>query len=226
VYVGGVPAYSTLGWLNDPVLNTFIHYPATQIAPLIFHELAHQVVYVPDDSIFNESFATTVEMEGARRWLAREGTAEQRAAFEAFEQRKVAFARLIRDYREKLKALYASSLSDEQKREQKKRVIQALREEYGRLKAAWGGFSGYDHWFAGDINNAQLASVALYTQMVPAFQALLSWEGGDLPQFYRAVKQIAKVPKTDRLATLQRLIGTTSANAAVPGAETAPDTLN
>ncbi|HTZ00655.1 MAG TPA: aminopeptidase, partial [Rhodocyclaceae bacterium] len=87
VYVAGIPAYSTLGWFDDPVLNTVIDYPVIRLAPLIFHELAHQVAYARDDTTFNESFAVAVELEGMRRWLERFGTPEQKAAF-ALERRR------------------------------------------------------------------------------------------------------------------------------------------
>src|SRR5262245_26976391 len=110
VYVGPVPAYSTLGYFPDPVLNTFIHYPNAEIARLLFHELSHQVAYVRDDTVFNESFAVAVEQEGVRRWLARFGDAKQLAAFERSQRIRAGFARLVRAHREALAGLYRSGL--------------------------------------------------------------------------------------------------------------------
>ncbi|HVS27847.1 MAG TPA: aminopeptidase [Burkholderiales bacterium] len=203
VFVAGVPAYSTLGWFDDPVLSTFIHHPETEVARLIFHELAHQVVYVKDDSMFNESFAVAVEQEGVSRWLAENGTSEQRAAFVAAQQRKKDFVRLVLKYRSRLDELYRSAVSDPQKRESKRQIFSELRQEYAQLKAAWGGFSGYDPWFVQDMNNAHLASVAAYTQLVPAFNRLLAGQDGNLARFYREVKEIAKLPKAERLVRLK-----------------------
>ncbi|MGA7949626.1 MAG: aminopeptidase [Thiobacillaceae bacterium] len=204
-YVNGIPAYSTLGWFDDPVLNTFVHYPQGRLAEIIFHELAHQVVYVRGDTPFNESFAVTVGQEGARRWLAREGTEQQRTGFEASERRRQIFAALVEKYRERLTEIYASDLSDDKKRVRKGEAFRAMKEEYENLKSASGGQAGYDRWFSQPLNNAQLASTSLYTQMVPAFQMLLAREGGDLPRFYHAVKDLGALPKGRRATVLQRL---------------------
>lgn len=203
VFVAGIPAYSTLGWFDDPVLNTFIYFPETEVARLIFHELAHQAVYVKDDSMFNESFAGTVEEEGVSRWLVENGSVEQRAAFDAAQQRKRDFVQLVLKYRSRLDGLYRSAISDAEKRESKRQIFSGLRQEYTQLKAAWGGFSGYDRWFAQDMNNAHLASVAAYTQLVPAFNRLLAGQDGNLARFYQEVKEIAKLPKAERLARLE-----------------------
>ncbi|HYP67800.1 MAG TPA: aminopeptidase [Thiobacillaceae bacterium] len=207
-YVSGIPAYSTLGWFDDPVLNTFVHYPQGQLAELMFHELAHQVVYVRGDTTFNESFAVTVAQVGTRRWLARSGTEEQRAAFEALELRRQIFAALVEKYRERLAEIYATALSDDRKRVRKTEAFQAMTEEYQKLKSASGDLAGYDKWFSQDLNNAQLASASLYTQLVPAFQRLLAREGGDLPRFYRAVKDIGALAKGQRATVLHRLTET------------------
>ena len=203
VFVAGVPAYSTLGWFDDPVLNTFIYDPETEVAGLIFHELAHQVVYVKNDSTFNESFAGTVQLEGVSRWLAKYGTDEQRAASVTAQRRKEDFALLVMKYRSRLDELYRLDISDTQKRENKRQIFSELRQEYTQLKNAWGGFSVYDYWLPPEANNAYLASVAAYTQLVPAFQALLAKNDGDLAKFYQAVKEIAKLPKAERLARLE-----------------------
>lgn len=199
VYVGGVPAYSTLGWFDDPILNTFIHYPETELARLIFHELAHQVVYAKDDSEFNESFAVTVEQEGVERWLARQGSDAQRRAFEAMQQRRVDFYALVLTYRNRLAEAYAAHAPAQDKRERKALILAELQEEYRRVKSErWGGFAGYDRWFGQPINNATLASVGIYHQFVPALRALLAQSGCDLPKFYGEVRRLAAVPKDQR----------------------------
>jgi len=215
-YVYGVPAYSTLGWFDDPVLNTFVRYPDAELARLVFHELAHQVVYVKGDTMFNESFAVAVEEEGARRWLERNATPAERDAYAAARQRRADFVRLVLRYRERLDALYRETLPDEAKREGKRKRLAEMDADYRALKASWGGFAGYDRWFDGGVNNAKLASVATYEELVPAFRALLARENGDLPRFYAAVKALAKLDKPERDAHLAALASNVSASAGAP----------
>jgi len=205
VYVGGVPAYSTLGYFVDPVLNTFIHYPDFAIARLLFHELAHQVVYARDDTAFNESFAVAVEQEGVRRWLAKTGDARQREAFERSQRIRAEFVALIGKYRGRLEALYRTRLASEAMRERKRAILAGLETEYRVLQKGWGGFAGYDRWFAQTPNNAQIASLAIYTRLVPEFEALLKRENGDLKRFYAAVKALAALPKEEREERLRSL---------------------
>ncbi|OGA37851.1 MAG: hypothetical protein A3G24_08530 [Betaproteobacteria bacterium RIFCSPLOWO2_12_FULL_62_13] len=205
VFVSGVPAYSTLGWFPDPVLNTFIHYPDTEVARLVFHELAHQVVYVRDDSVFNESFAVAVETEGVKRWLVRFGDDRQRTEFERVQRLRAEFTGLIETYRAKLEGLYGTQLAAETMRKRKADILRDLEQEYDRLKAGWGGCAGYDRWFARKPNNAQIASVAIYTRQVPAFQALLRQKRGELTVFYAAVRELAGLPREERTARLQSL---------------------
>ena len=205
VHIGGVPAYSTLGWFDDPVLSTFIRYPDAEVARLIFHELAHQVAYVKNDTVFNESFAVAVEQEGVQRWLDRNGTPEERAAHETLQLRRREFVALVLAYRDRLAAFYGQVLTAEEKREGKARLFAAMLEDYGRLRAGWGGFSGFDRVFARGANNALLASVTAYTERVPAFRALLARKGGDLPAFYVEVKELARLDKPARDARLAEL---------------------
>jgi len=205
VFVYGVAAYSTLGWFDDPVLNTFIGYPDADLARLVFHELAHQVVYVKGDTTFNESFAVAVEEEGVRRWLAQHSSPAERAAYAAARARRAEFVALVLRYRERAAELYREPLSDEAKRAAKAKLFAGLGADYGELKARqWGGFAGYDRFFAG-LNNAHLASVATYEALVPAFRALLAREGGDLPKFYAAVKALAALPQAERDRELAEL---------------------
>ncbi|MGP1684369.1 MAG: aminopeptidase [Giesbergeria sp.] len=206
VYVGGVPAYSTLGWFDDPVLSTFIKYPDAQLARLLFHELAHQQLYVKNDTRFNESFAVTVEQAGVERWLAKNGDERERSAYARLQLIRREFVALLAKYRAILERYYLQDLPLEQKRLGKARRLAEMEDEYRQLKASWGGFAGYDRWFAGKPNNATLVSVALYTELVPAFTALLEREGGDLPRFYAAVKQLAQLPKEERDARLRAVL--------------------
>lgn len=208
-YVGGVPAYSTLGWFADPLLNTFIRYPEAELARLVFHELAHQVVYVPGDTAFNESFATAVEEAGIERWIAARGDARLAGAYAAYVSRRRDFLDLLGRHRQQLRELYASDADDAAKRARKAEILASLRDEYANLKRdRWGGFAGYDRWFAQPLTNAHLSSVSTYTELVPAFRALLAREGGDLPRFYRAVRALADTSAPRRLARLHELART------------------
>jgi predicted aminopeptidase len=204
-YVGGVAAYSTLGWFDDPVLNTVLNRSPARIAGLIFHELAHQQLYVKGDTAFNEGFATTVELEGVRRWLAAHGDEAQRRAYDQFRQRQDAFVDLVLQTRDRLQALYAEDLSAAEKQAGKSAIRAQLRQQYQQLKQQWGGYSGYDAWFAQDLNNAQLAAVTTYRDRVPAFQRLLASKEGDMAAFYRACAEVGALPVGERGVVLARV---------------------
>ncbi|HSD53618.1 MAG TPA: aminopeptidase [Burkholderiales bacterium] len=206
VFVYGVPAYSTLGWFDDPVLSTFIRYPDAELARLVFHELAHQLVYVKGDTVFNESFAVAVEEEGVRRWLARYGNDRERAAHAQMRERRTEFVRLVLRYRARLEAFYRGPLPADEMRAGKARLFAEMEADYRALRGErWGGWPGYDRWFEKGVNNAQLASVATYEELVPAFRALLAREGDDMARFYVAVKQLAKLDRSEREAELAAL---------------------
>ncbi len=204
-YVGGVPAYSTLGWFADPVPSTVIGYPDTALARLIFHELAHQLVYVPGDTTFNESFATAVEREGARRWALAQGPDKALAALVQARARELTFTQLVLATRTRLAAIYGGPGDDTAKRAAKQATIADLRAKYAGLEAVWGRPNRYSAWFAGPLNNAQIASVATYTQRVPAFEALLTQQQGDLGRFYAEVRALARLPKPEREDRLDAL---------------------
>jgi predicted aminopeptidase len=204
VHVGGVTAYSTSGWFDDPVLNTMIRYPEPELAGTVFHELAHETVLVAGDTAFNESFATTVEREGVRRWLASNNAPSEYPLYLARSRRHADFVALIMRYRPQLEALYSSTTTDDVKRSRKKQILQTLRADYTTLKTAWDGYSGYDRWIE-NLNNAKFLSIGLYHGHVRAFEALLARHGGDLPQFYRAAKKLAKMGHAERDQQLARL---------------------
>jgi predicted aminopeptidase len=204
VNVAPVPAYSTLGWFDDPLLNTFVHAGEGELARLIFHELAHQVAYAKGDTVFNESFATLVERVGVRRWLAAAADEATRAAYAQQQARREDFLRLLLEHKRQLAAVYDSAASDDDKRGRKREIFAALRAEYARIKAErWGGFAGYDRYFAQELGNAHLAAVGAYNDLVPAFAALLRAHGDDLPRFYARVRELARAAPAARMAALQ-----------------------
>jgi len=209
VMVYPVPAYSTLGWLNwaggDPLLSTFIGYPEGELARLIFHELAHQVVYVRDDTAFNEGFATAVERLGGQRWLAQQATEAERQAYVAFDARRQAFRALTRGVREELQQVFNDpTLGQDAKLVRKAEVMVRFRDRYAALKASWSGHGGYDAWVA-RANNAAFAAQAAYQDWVPAFEALFERENQDFARFYDAVRALAQQPRATRDATLRAL---------------------
>jgi predicted aminopeptidase len=206
VNVAPVPAYSTLGWFNDPLLNTFIYAPDVELARLVFHELSHQVVYARDDTVFNESFATAVEREGVRRWLAAHGDDRQRAAWAAYTQRRGDFLALLLAQRRRLDEIFKSDATVEDKRAAKAAVFDDLRGQYRILRdERWNGFAGYDRFFDRPLTSAHLAAVGAYNDWVPAFDALLAESGGDLPTFYARVRRLGALDKPARAAELHRL---------------------
>ncbi len=218
VYSGGVTAYSTLGWFDDPVLNTVIDFSEARLAGLIFHELAHQQLYVAGDTAFNESFATAVELAGVKAWLAQRGDATATREYQRFHERRAGFHALVAQTRELLLAVYASDLSETEKRQQKQRLIGGMRAGYAAMKRDWGGEGDYDTWFAGDINNAQLAATAAYREYLPAFQRLLQQADGDFAWFYSLAAEIGALPAEARSRRLQAVMdaGREAVSVAIP----------
>jgi predicted aminopeptidase len=205
VEVGGVPAYSTLGWFSDPLISTFINYPDAELARMIFHELAHQIVYAQGDSQFNESFASAVEEVGVERWMDRFGNQAMRDGYARYKSRKHDFLALLLKYRKALEQNYTLvDRSDSEKRAVKARLFQELKDEYQVLKGNWGGYAGYDRFFEQPLSNAHLASIATYEDFVPAFRAMLRRDGS-FPRFYKSVKQLADMDRADRQRILKAL---------------------
>jgi len=198
VYTGGIDAYSTLGWFEDSLLSTVISREDYQLAALIFHELAHQIVYLPGDTTFNESFATAVEREGLRRWLISSDQASNIDIALADQRRQAQFVELVSTYREAFDRLYQRELSSSMMRSEKAGMQSQLRDEYQQLKQQWGGYAGYDGWFSRSLNNAQLSTVSSYNDLLPFFQRLLDQSEGDLESFYIEVNRIAKLNKDER----------------------------
>ncbi len=198
VAVGGVAAYSTLGHFDDPILNTMVGWDDVELAGIVFHELTHQLLYVSGDASFNEALATTVEEEGVRRWLMSQHREADLAEHLVQQAHYLEVIGLLRHTRRVLDALYASEADASRMRERKHAAFDDLRASYAALKAQWRGAGPFDSWFAGDLNNAHLASIATYYDCVPGFQRELARVGGELEAFYRRVRELANLDRTVR----------------------------
>jgi predicted aminopeptidase len=203
VAVDGVPAYSTLGKFADPVLSSMLRYGDDDLAATIFHELAHQLLYVRDDSEFNEAFATTVEYVGLERWLTHQGATARMQAFRDEQRHERALIALLAATREHLAQLYASPLPRAEMVVKKAQVFAQLSVDIRALERRQGvTYPLYEEWIAAGLNNAHLASVATYFECVPGFMRLLHEQGDDLPRFYAAVRKLAEQPRAERHARL------------------------
>jgi predicted aminopeptidase len=200
VAIEGAAAYSTLGWFSDPILSSMLRWSDDELDGVIFHELAHQLVYVGDDSAFNESFATFVQREGLREWRASRSLPPPDPKE---DQRDDAFSTLVLDLRDRLRTVYASGRAADAMREAKAREIEAFRERYRELRdGAWASDTGYDAWVEKPINNARLVPFGLYDRWVPAFARVFEHAGRDWPTFYGYVRAFARLPKDERARAL------------------------
>jgi len=206
VHVGGVTAYSTLGWFDDPVLSTFIRRSKASSAALLFHELAHQVLYAPDDTTFNESFATFVEQEGLRRWQEASGNSAIYNEYLSNYRRQQKFVRLVLKYRQKLELLYQTDFAPTRKRIEKASILDDLRNEFNQLKTKLIGLAAYGDWMNRPLNNAKISSVVAYHDFVPAFSKILAQKNGNLASFYETCRQLAKNKKDERHRILQTVM--------------------
>ena len=203
VAIGEVPAYSTLGWFADPILSSMLRWDDDELAGTIFHELAHQKIYVKDDSSFNESFASFVEREGLREWRSARNLPQPDEKSDALER---SFTQQVLALRERLKALYAEPWTDEAKRVAKAEEFEDFRGRY----LAWrdgeaGGDRRYDRWMSRSLNNASLLPFGLYDTWVPSFAALFDEAGRSWPAFFARVKMLAKLSPAARTQELERL---------------------
>ena len=205
VTVAGVRAYSTLGWFDDPLLSSMVELPEYYLAGIVFHELAHQRLYVPGDTEFNESFAVVVERAGVRRWIEAQARTDLGERYRVAAERRAAFLELARDTRHALADLYASSRTDAEKREAKAGLIGRLRARYDAMRATWTSGATYDFWFERGVNNAAIALLSTYDRWVPALEALLARSGDDLDAFYRASDVLATLSADERRARLEHL---------------------
>ena len=198
VYVAGTPAYSTLGWFNDPIVSSMMHWQDYDLLGTLFHELAHQKIYVKNDTVFNESFAKTVEQEALRRWMKARATPARWQAYLQDRKREAAFIQLIQQTGARLKKVYSSDLTEQNMLIQKLRLLRELRQAYFNLKITWGGYDGYDRWMLSGVNNAKIQSISTYHDYVPGFQRLLVKQGNDLAHFYQAVKKLTTLTAEQR----------------------------
>ena len=209
IFVGGVAAYSTLGWFDDPLLNTFMVRTDEKLAALLFHELAHKVMYVPGDTRFNESFATAVERIALSRWLAARGQPDAFDLHLAAEERSRAVIKLIAVTRNQLAEIYRGEDPDKVKRERKEIAIAKLQSNYKSLKANWHDpettFPEFEFWMQGEINNARLGTVADYNDLVPLFEKVYARHGEDLPSFFETCRDLANLTADLRISRLESL---------------------
>ncbi|WP_246696193.1 aminopeptidase [Mesorhizobium sp. SARCC-RB16n] len=204
VYVTGVTAYSTLGWSSDPLLSTMLRQDDTYLASLIFHELAHQRLYVNGDSAFNEAFAVSVEVTGTRKWLRAAGDRAGLRRYEASRKRSADFLGLASKTRDELRQVYESSRAPDEMAAAKAAALDRLRMRYRQMRdRSWAGYRGYDAWFDAPINNAKLAATAVYGEQVPAFIRLFDLCSGDYPRFYASVRRIANLHEPARAEALK-----------------------
>jgi predicted aminopeptidase len=209
-YIGDVPTYSTLGWFPDPLLSTFIFEPEPDLADTIFHELTHKRLFVAGDTDFNEALAVMVADEGVRRWYHASANSRAYELYSQGARQENDFLKLVMATRSELETVYGDAgMSAEVKLRRKAEIIAQTRVNYTKLKAAWGvEQAGYDHWFSGSLNNAQLSTVAAYYDLVPSFQAILRAQGGDLEKFFHEVEGLAKRPLEQRHDALRAYLTT------------------
>lgn len=192
VFVSGVEAYSTLGWFDDPILNTMLNWGDERLATLIFHELAHQRVYVKDDTEFNESFASFVEQEGTRQWRIHQGLPPVSSHG---RQQRDQFIALVMSTRDRLQMLYTQPLAPNEMRQRKAAEFERMRREYRQLRdQQWAADKRYDAWINSPMSNAKLLPFGLYDQWVPAFRAVFEQSNCDWPRFYSAVQALSQLP--------------------------------
>ena len=206
VYVSGTKAYSTLGWFDDPLLSTMLYNSEAYRVGIIFHELAHQKMYVEDDTSFNEGFASTVELEGIQAWFSSDNNKEEYKRYIISKERDDAFKKLLQATREELKQAYSLNLDSKAMHENKIKIFNELQQGYKKLKEKWSGYSGYDKWMSQDLNNAHLALIATYNDHIPAFRKLFKKLNYDYALFYQQVENLSELDKNKRSEELNKLM--------------------
>lgn len=223
VFVGGVAAYSTLGWFADPILSTMLDGSDVDLAGVLFHELAHEKIFLPGDTSFNEGFATFVQIEGTERWLGARGRTADLCRFRLRLAREAQVRQILANLRADLATIYAApEMAETARRQARNEVYDAARNRYAQLRRQWPGSPWFDGWFDAGLNNAKLVALASYADQVPAFRALLAREHGDLQAFYGAVRRLAGMDaatRTERLRSLaaDRAAGQATDQAMRPG---------
>ena len=205
-YIGGVTAYSTLGWFKDPLINTMLDREDWEIARLIFHELAHQLVYIKNDTEFNEAFADSVSIIGLQHWLASQDPSKQSRVMELIKHESE-FTQLILETRNTLQIIYESGDTADEIRNQKKQYFKLIKTTLARFQSGWSNDDRYQSWINNDINNARLSLISTYRELVPDFIALYQGSGTDIQNFYNQVKILSKCTKEIRMEYLAGMTG-------------------
>ncbi|VAW94211.1 PUTATIVE ZINC PROTEASE PROTEIN [hydrothermal vent metagenome] len=208
VYVSGAKAYSTLGWFDDPLLSTMLYKSEAYRVGIIFHELAHQKIYVENDTAFNEAFATSVELEGVKAWFNKTENKQKFKQYLVVKKRDKDFKSLLNVARKELKILYESNKPPQQLQIGKEKIFVNLQASYKHYKKKWNNYTGYDKWMAQGLNNAHLALVATYNNWLPAFSRLFENANGDYKIFYNEVKRLTELDKMQREKKLEELMNT------------------
>ncbi len=198
VYIGGVPAYSTLGWFDDPLLSTMLDRGEIVAASYIFHELAHQQLYLQGDSAFNEAFATAVEELGVRKWLQQQQRINELNKYESWLEQKTIFSNFISNAQQEFTQLYAQDLTPEAMRRAKLNKVTEIRGRFTELTKKYRQLSRYAIWMSGPLNNAQMGAFALYRDLVPVFSRIFELCNADFERFYMRAKIISELPEQQR----------------------------
>src|SRR5690606_3345755 len=206
VLVAGVGPCATLGRLSVPVLSTLTDYGEAGAAARLYHGLAHRRLYVPGDTVFNESFATGVEEAGVERWLASRGAPEELARYRRERGFTDAVTAMMLDHRARLAALYARPPDAGAMRAAKREQFDRLPEEYLALLDAWNAEPERGPIERSALNNAVVASFDVYHRFTPAFAHILEREGGSLAALYRFSQELAEMPPGRRHEALMRLV--------------------
>jgi len=197
-HISYVPAYSTLGWFDDPVLSSFIDWPDYRLAGLLFHELTHQRIYIDDDTQFNESLAVAVQLAGTELWLKSANESAQIDEFYRWIEYRREVILLIEGTGEKLSQLYRTETDDVNKRDKKAAIFATSRESYSLIAERLNYKDGFESWFAGELNNAKIGSVSAYNTHAPVFLAMIKALDYDFSVFFDTVEEIAEMDKTAR----------------------------
>jgi len=206
VFIAPAAAYSTLGWFSDPLLNTYIYSSDDRLASIIFHELGHQLYYIPSDVLFNEAFASFVERFYVMKWLQFSNRKELMTSFVEGENRHTSMLRLMSAVREKLQRVYQLDISDAEKKIKKAEIIRLFEVDYNDWKTRWEDYSGYDFWLSGGVNNAKLATVSTYYRWIPVFDFILQQHNCNFIHFMEEIEQLSNLSLDDRKAKFENIL--------------------
>jgi predicted aminopeptidase len=205
VIISPAAAYSSLGWFKDPLLSTMFSGSDIRLAGFLFHELAHQRLYIKDDGAFNEGYASFVEEAGIKAWLEAEQRQGELKDWLKLQAVTKEFSKLIGQTRGDLAALYRTNEANSYKRGGKAEIFRSLSSSYEKLVAEkWHGKRYYASWFQEPLNNARLALYNTYEGSHCAFQRLWDTAGGDPREFHRLSEGISKTKKEERQKWLKQ----------------------